>query len=179
MQIQNHTFIISGGSSGLGAATASMIRQNGGNVVIADINPPREEIAGAKFIKTEVTSDADGKAAVQFALAEFGALHGLANCAGIGIADLVLRKGEPITRAEILDLNQRLANAPARLWMRLFFGGERASPCPLCGATTHTLGVVGNWQVQCYECGRVDAAALMYRHYAPEFLKKRKDCNNG
>ena len=95
MQIQNHTFIISGGSSGLGAATASMIRQNGGNVVIADINPPREEIAGAKFIKTDVTSDADGKAAVQFALAEFGALHGLANCAGIGIADLVLRKGEP------------------------------------------------------------------------------------
>lgn len=95
MQIQNHTFIISGGSSGLGAATASMIRQNGGNVVIADINPPREEIAGAKFIKTDVTSDADGKAAVQFALAEFGAVHGLANCAGIGIADLVLRKGEP------------------------------------------------------------------------------------
>jgi len=95
MQIQNHTFIISGGSSGLGAATAAMIRQNGGNVVIADINPPREEIVGAKFIKTDVTSDADGKAAVQFALAEFGALHGLANCAGIGIADLVLRKGEP------------------------------------------------------------------------------------
>ncbi len=95
MQIQNHTFIISGGSSGLGAATASMIRQNGGNIVIADINPPREEIAGAKFIKTDVTSDADGKAAVQFALAEFGAVHGLANCAGIGIADLVLRKGEP------------------------------------------------------------------------------------
>ena len=95
MQIQNHTFIISGGSSGLGAATASMIRQNGGNVVIADINPPREEIVGAKFIKTDVTSDADGKAAVQFALAEFGAVHGLANCAGIGIADLVLRKGEP------------------------------------------------------------------------------------
>lgn len=95
MQIQNHTFIISGGSSGLGAATASMIRQNGGNVVIADINPPREEITGAKFIKTDVTSDADGKAAVQFALAEFGAVHGLANCAGIGIADLVLRKGEP------------------------------------------------------------------------------------
>ena len=58
MQIQNHTFIISGGSSGLGAATASMIRNNGGNVVIADINPPREEIAGAKFIKTDVTSDA-------------------------------------------------------------------------------------------------------------------------
>ena len=87
----------------------------------------------------------------------------------------VLRKGEPITRAEILDLNQRLANAPARLWMRLFFGGERASPCPLCGATTHTLGVVGNWQVQCYECGRVDAAAMVYLFYSPTFLDKRED----
>lgn len=87
----------------------------------------------------------------------------------------LLRAGEPITRDEILDLNQRLANAPARLWMRVFFGGERASPCPLCGATTHSLGVAGNWQVQCYGCGRVDAAALVYRFYSPDFLEKRKD----
>jgi hypothetical protein len=75
----------------------------------------------------------------------------------------LLRKGTPITRAEILDLNERVTNAPARLWMRLFFDSERTSPCPLCRDTSKTLGVAGNWQVQCYECGRVDSAALVYR----------------
>ncbi len=87
----------------------------------------------------------------------------------------LLRPGKSVTQAEILDLNQRVSTAPARLWMRLFFGDERASPCPLCRDTSTTLGVSGNWQVQCYECGRVDAAALVYRFYSPEFLDKRKD----
>lgn len=90
-----------------------------------------------------------------------------------------LRAGEPVSREEILDLGRRVANAPARLWMRVFHGGERVSPCPLCGDKDTSLGVAGNWQVQCYECGRVDAAALVYRHYSPEFLKKRKDSTHG
>jgi hypothetical protein len=90
-----------------------------------------------------------------------------------------LRAGEPISREEILDLGHRLVNTPAHLWMRVFHGGERVSPCPLCCGGNTSLGVAGNWQVQCYECGRVDAASLVYRHYSTEFLKKRKDCTHG
>ena len=37
MQIQNNVFIITGGASGLGEATARMIKANGGQVVIADV----------------------------------------------------------------------------------------------------------------------------------------------
>jgi NAD(P)-dependent dehydrogenase (short-subunit alcohol dehydrogenase family) len=37
MQIKNHVFVITGGASGLGAATARMIKENGGQVVIADV----------------------------------------------------------------------------------------------------------------------------------------------
>ena len=90
-----------------------------------------------------------------------------------------LRAGQPVSREEILDLGNRVATAPARLWMQVLHGGERVSPCPLCGDEKNSLGVAGSWQVQCYGCGRVDAVALVYRHYSPEFLKKRKDSNNG
>jgi hypothetical protein len=90
-----------------------------------------------------------------------------------------LRAGQPISCEEILDLNNRVATAPARLWMRVLHGGDRVSPCPLCSSGNTSLGVAGNWQVQCYECGRLDAAALVYRHYSPEFLEKRKDSSNG
>ena len=38
MQIQQSTFLVAGGGSGLGAATAAMLVANGGKVVIADIN---------------------------------------------------------------------------------------------------------------------------------------------
>lgn len=90
-----------------------------------------------------------------------------------------LRAGQPVSREEILDIHERIATAPARLWMRVFHGGERQSPCPLCGDEKNSLGVAGNWQVQCYGCGRVHAAALVYRHYAPLFLDKIKDSTNG
>lgn len=90
-----------------------------------------------------------------------------------------LRSGLPITRDQILELSRGVTTNPARLWMRIFHGGERVSPCPLCGRGNTSLGVAGNWQVQCYECGRVDAAVLVYRHYSPEFLAKRKEVGHG
>lgn len=89
----------------------------------------------------------------------------------------ILRPGESVTRAEILDLNRRVTEQPARLWMRLFFGGERASPCPLCGGVS--LGVAGYWQCRCYQCGRVNAASLVYRFYLPEFLDQRMEAQHG
>jgi hypothetical protein len=89
----------------------------------------------------------------------------------------VLRSGKPVTRAEILDLNRRLSDQPAHLWMRLFFGGERVDPCPLCGK--ESLGVAGSWQCRCYGCGRVDAASLVYRVYLPKFFDDYKEVSNG
>lgn len=89
----------------------------------------------------------------------------------------LLREGQPVTREEVLALSRRVAEQPARLWMRVFFGGERTSPCPLCAEAS--LGVAGNWQCQCYECGRVDAAVLIYRFFSTEFLDSRKESGHG
>ena len=99
MQIKNSVFLVTGGASGLGAATARMAAENGGKVVIADLQADAgEKLAkelGGRFIKTDVTSEADGKAAVERAVKEFGGIHVLVNCAGIALAERTLGKDAP------------------------------------------------------------------------------------
>jgi NAD(P)-dependent dehydrogenase (short-subunit alcohol dehydrogenase family) len=99
MQIQGSSFIVTGGASGLGEGTVRMLAAAGGKVVIADVQADRgASIAaelGCKFIKTDVTSEADGQAAVDLAVSSFGGLHGLVNCAGIAIAERTIGKSGP------------------------------------------------------------------------------------
>ncbi len=99
MLIKNCVFLVTGGASGLGEATARMAAENGAKVMIADMQADlggklASEI-GARFIKCDVTSEADGKAAVALALKEFGGVHVLVNCAGIAIAERTLGKEAP------------------------------------------------------------------------------------
>ena len=99
MQIRNSIFLITGGASGLGAATAQMAAANGAKVVIADLQAEAgEKLAkeiGGKYCRCDVTSEADGKAAVEAALKGFGAIHVLVNCAGIGVAERTVGKEAP------------------------------------------------------------------------------------
>ena len=93
--------MVTGGGSGLGAAVTRMLAEAGAQIVIADVN--REagaQIAAdlgstARFIKTDVTSEAEGQAAVTAALETFGHLHGLVNCAGIAPGEKVLGRDGP------------------------------------------------------------------------------------
>jgi NAD(P)-dependent dehydrogenase (short-subunit alcohol dehydrogenase family) len=101
MQINNHTFLVSGGSSGLGAACVRRLVAHGAYVVIADIN----EAVGAalaaelgdrtRFVATDVSREESVQTAVQTAVTTFGHLHGAINCAGIAIAEKVLGKNGP------------------------------------------------------------------------------------
>src|SRR5512147_13542 len=99
MQIRNSIFLVTGGASGLGAATAQMAAANGAKVVIADLQVEAgEKLAkeiGGKFAKCDVTSEADGKAAVEAAVKGLGGLHVLVNCAGIGVAERTIGKDAP------------------------------------------------------------------------------------
>ena len=112
MNIQGKTFIITGGGSGLGAATAQAIVSAGGNVVLADVNPAQGEAcaqrlsAKARFVKADVTSEADVKNAIATALKDFGGLHGAINCAGVGAPAKVLGKEGP----HPLDVFQRVVH---------------------------------------------------------------------
>ena len=99
MQIRDSVFLVTGGGSGLGAATARMAIDNGARVVVADVQDgsayAKELGSNARYIKTDVTSEADGKAAVELALKEFGGLNVLINCAGIAIAEKTIGKNGP------------------------------------------------------------------------------------
>jgi NAD(P)-dependent dehydrogenase (short-subunit alcohol dehydrogenase family) len=114
LDIQNRTFLISGGGSGLGAATALLLASAGANVAIADVNGERgEALAGeigthALFVKTDVTSEESVKHAIDAAVSKFGALHGAINCAGIGVAEKTIGKEGPhslVSFKRVIEVN--------------------------------------------------------------------------
>ena len=102
MRLQNQTVLVTGGASGLGGATAEMIVAAGGQAVIADVNEAMGKTAAARlgasarFIRTDVTIEADVQQAIAVAIKEFGALTGVVNAAGIGPAARVVGKDGPM-----------------------------------------------------------------------------------
>jgi NAD(P)-dependent dehydrogenase (short-subunit alcohol dehydrogenase family) len=101
MQLPGSTFIVTGGASGLGEATVRTLHGGGASVVIADVQAAlgealaRELGERARFVKTDVTSEADGQAAFAAAVTAFGGLQGLVNCAGIAIGEKTVGKEGP------------------------------------------------------------------------------------
>ena len=101
MEIEGSTFVVTGGASGLGAATVRYIVGCGGRVVIADLKESEgaalamELGADARFVRTDVADEASARAAVTMAEDAFGSLQGLVGCAGIVHGEKVLGKDGP------------------------------------------------------------------------------------
>lgn len=101
MQIKDKVFLITGAASGLGHAVAKMVIDNGGKVMLLDINDVAGQSAAsalgpsARFHKTDVTSDTDGQAAINAALEAFGRIDGLVNCAGIAPGEKIVGRDGP------------------------------------------------------------------------------------
>jgi NAD(P)-dependent dehydrogenase (short-subunit alcohol dehydrogenase family) len=101
MQIGNGVFLVTGAASGLGAGVGRLLVARGAKVVLADVNEAagaglvKELGAGARFAKTDVTDEASAQAAIGLAQAEFGAIHGLVNCAGVVHGEKVVGKDGP------------------------------------------------------------------------------------
>ena len=100
MEIENNAFLVTGGGSGLGAATARLLSDSGAKVLIADVDREAGESTAsrigeaARFAYTDVTDEESVQSAVDAALDAFGILRGVINCAGVGPAMKVLgRKG--------------------------------------------------------------------------------------
>src|SRR5438270_3906914 len=92
MRIDGKTALITGGSSGLGAASARMIASAGGNPVAADLKPGD---AAIPFAQADVTRPDQMQDAVDYAIERFGALHILINCAGVAPAARVVGREGP------------------------------------------------------------------------------------
>jgi NAD(P)-dependent dehydrogenase (short-subunit alcohol dehydrogenase family) len=98
MEIPGNAFLISGGASGLGAATARLIAEHGGKVAIADLNEAvgnalAGELGGV-FVKCDVSREDDAIHAVAAATG-LGTLVGLVNCAGVAPAMKTVGKDGP------------------------------------------------------------------------------------
>lgn len=101
MEIRNNTFVVTGGASGLGAATVEMIVSEGGNAIIADLSKEAGQALASKlgkqtrFVECDVSREDHAKAAVEAATQRLGGLNGLVNCAGIAIGEKTVGRDGP------------------------------------------------------------------------------------
>lgn len=108
MKIAETVALVTGGASGLGAATVEQLYAAGAKVVIADLDTARGEALAAtlgeraRFVKCNVASAEEGGAAVQAAVQAFGGLQVLVNCAGVGTPAKMLGKDGPL-KLEVFD----------------------------------------------------------------------------
>src|SRR5436190_3742437 len=112
MQIAGHAAVVTGGASGLGAATARELARAGAKVACLDVDLERagalaQEIGGAA-IRCDVTHPEQAAAALTEARSRYGTPRVLVNCAGVGPARRIVGREGPIPLAEferVIDIN--------------------------------------------------------------------------
>jgi 2-keto-3-deoxy-L-fuconate dehydrogenase len=95
------TALVTGGGSGIGLATATLLADRGARVACLDVNPPGEPFLG---LKADVTDDASVRAAVAAAAEHFGGLDIVVNNAGIGAAGTIADNPDD-EWLRVLDIN--------------------------------------------------------------------------
>lgn len=100
MQLRDSVFVVTGGASGLGEATARMLAERGAAVVVADVNDARggalaRELGGqVRFVHVDVTDEEAVQDALDVA-STLGQLRGAINAAGIVLAEKILGRNGP------------------------------------------------------------------------------------
>jgi NAD(P)-dependent dehydrogenase (short-subunit alcohol dehydrogenase family) len=112
MRIDIVKAIVTGGASGLGAATARAFRAGGAQVTIfdrdADRGPALAAEIGATYAAVDVTDEASVSAGIATAQKTMGGLNALVNCAGIAIGEKTVGKDGPHDLAryrKVIDVN--------------------------------------------------------------------------
>ncbi len=111
MEINGASAIVTGGASGLGAATCRLLAERGAKVVVIDMQDDKGEALagelGGAFCHADVTSTEEVTAAVESAR-EMAPLRALVNCAGIGWATRTIGKDGQYSSAHDLDIFRKV-----------------------------------------------------------------------
>ncbi|WP_298106222.1 SDR family NAD(P)-dependent oxidoreductase [Bradyrhizobium sp.] len=104
MQLKDQAAIVTGGASGLGAATARRLAKEGARVAVFDLNTKLAETVAEEIGGVAVTCDVSDAASAEAAVATAAKAHGparvLINCAGIGVAKRVVGREGPMALAD-------------------------------------------------------------------------------
>jgi NAD(P)-dependent dehydrogenase (short-subunit alcohol dehydrogenase family) len=157
MEIKNHTFVISGGASGLGAATARHLHLLGANLVLLDLNSDagsmiqKELGKNVLFFLADVTSESQINSALEQAQKKFSRLDGLINCAGIETPGKIIdREGHPLPLEvfkKVMDIN---VNGTVNL-IRLFVAAKLKMIAPEKLKTSENAVIINTASVAAYE----------------------------
>jgi len=112
MDIKGHAAIVTGGASGLGAATANELARLGARVACLDVNLDSARAVADKVggvaIRCDVTSSDDATKALAQARERHGAARILVNCAGVGPAKRIVGRDGPMPLADfarVIEIN--------------------------------------------------------------------------
>lgn len=184
-RLENKVVLISGGASGIGAATARLVVREGGKAVLADRDEAKgRALAGelgdaAHFVALDVTDETAWNKAVAATVERFDGLHGLLNAAGVGVRNSI----EDCSLAEYRRVND--ING-----LGTFLGCKAAIPAMKQAAMTHVgggsivnissvLGLRGASYAMAY-CASKGAVRLLTKHVALHCAQMKYDirCNS-
>jgi NAD(P)-dependent dehydrogenase (short-subunit alcohol dehydrogenase family) len=104
MQLKDQSAIVTGGASGLGAATARALAAAGARVAVCDLNAKLAESVAAEIGGVAVVCDVSDASSAEAAIVAASKAHGparvLVNCAGIGVAKRVIGREGPMPLAD-------------------------------------------------------------------------------
>jgi 3(or 17)beta-hydroxysteroid dehydrogenase len=170
-RLENKVVLVSGGASGIGAATARLVVREGGKAVLADRDEAKGRAIAAElgeaalFVPLDVTDEAAWNKAVAATVEAFGGLHGLLNAAGVGVRNSI----EDCSLAEYRRIND--ING-----LGTFLGCKAAIPAMKQAAMRHAgggsivnissvLGLRGASYAMAY-CASKGAVRLLTKHVA-------------
>lgn len=114
MEIKDKVAIVTGGASGLGLGTVKSLIEQGGKVVIFDLNEEKgKEVCkelgeNASFALVDVTDEASVTAGIEKAVEQFNEIHICVNCAGVGTPQKTLGRSGAIPLEnfkKVIDIN--------------------------------------------------------------------------
>lgn len=103
LNLEDKVYIVTGGSSGIGAAIVKELLGHGAKVVDADLNEPKEANENLTFCRTDVTNRKDVETTVESTISELGRIDGVVNNAGINLPRLLVDDKKPESQYEMTE----------------------------------------------------------------------------